>query len=150
MKQRFNSRVCLGLGVLLAGSIAMMGCSSNDQTTIHYRDTTVMNGKAAEEAEKAVAEAKNTKTSKERKPASRGGVWVVQVGAFKQKENAEKLHEKLKAAGYPVTLQSLQHSRNGELHLVRFEPVSEKSQAQESLDKFVAKESLDAHLLRVE
>jgi cell division septation protein DedD len=150
MKQRINSSVCLSLGVLLAGAVAVTGCSSSDQTTIHYRDNTVMNGKAAEEAEKAIADAKKTTTSKQRKPASRGGVWVVQVGAFKQKENAEKLHEKLKAAGYPVILQTLEHSRNGELHLVRFEPVNEKSQAQSALEKFVAKEAINAHLLRVE
>jgi cell division septation protein DedD len=101
--------------------------------------------------------AAHTKAEPARQPASvgvpahaaTGSLYIVQVGAFKVKENAEKLTSKLKEAGYPVRLQTITHSKNGELHLVRFEPTPNKSEAQAALDKFETKESMKASLLTV-
>lgn len=92
----------------------------------------------------------------ERQPASvaatthgAGSLYIVQVGAFKVKENAEKLTAKLKDAGFPVRLQSMMHSKSGELHLVRFEPTPNKAEAQDAIAKLEAKESMKASLLSV-
>ena len=74
-------------------------------------------------------------------------LFVVQIGAFKVRENAEKLTKKLKDDGFPVRMQSMNHSRNGELHLVRFEPSPNRAEAQEVMEKLKEKESLTGQLL---
>lgn len=85
-----------------------------------------------------------------RKPASiAGGVFVVQVGAFKVKENADKLHQKLKTAGYPVQLQSIEHSKNGLLHLVRFQPSGSRAEAETVIEDLSAKHDVRAQILNL-
>ncbi len=97
--------------------------------------------------EKPVAVAKKDKPS--RSIASRGGVYVVQVGAFKVKENAEKLSAKLKDAGYPVQMQTIEHSKNGLLHLVRFEPTANRAEAETVIEDLHAKQDLRAQIVPV-
>jgi cell division septation protein DedD len=60
---------------------------------------------------------------------SSSAVWVVQLGAFRVKENAEKLTQKLKTGGYPVIMQPLNHSKNGQLYVVALEPTPNKAEA---------------------
>lgn len=87
----------------------------------------------------------------ERAPASKpaaGAGYVVQVGAFKVKENAEKLTAKLKGAGYTVHMESISHSKNGDLHVVRLEPVATKAAALESVAELKSKESLNAAVIK--
>lgn len=55
--------------------------------------------------------------------------YTVQLGAFKVKENAEKLTAKLKGDGYPVLMRPINHSKNGELFLVQLEPTPNKNEA---------------------
>jgi cell division protein FtsN len=57
-------------------------------------------------------------------------VWTVQLGAFKMKENAEKLTAKLKTDGFPVMMREMNHSKNGELYLVHLEPTPNKTEAE--------------------
>ena len=85
-----------------------------------------------------------------RKPASvSGGTYVVQVGAFRVKENAEKLQAKLKEAGYKVDMQTVEHSKNGLLHLVRFEPTKNRAEAETMVEDLHAKHELAAQILSV-
>lgn len=78
------------------------------------------------------ARASESKTASPRKPASSGKnhVFIVQVGAFRVKENAERLHTKLKSEGFPVIMREMQHSRNGHLYLVRLEPTPNRQEAE--------------------
>lgn len=84
-----------------------------------------------------------------RKPAAAGGVFVVQVGAFKVKENAEKLQEKLAKAGYHVEMQVVDHSKNGTLHLVRFQPVTNRAEAETMIEDLHSKHDLQAQIVTV-
>jgi DedD protein len=89
-----------------------------------------------------------TDTSVKRHPASvSGGVYVVQVGAFKVKENAEKLQEKLNSAGYHVEMQTMNHSRNGLLHLVRLTPTTNRAEAETMLEDLHAKHDMQAQII---
>jgi DedD protein len=146
LQTRFGSVMAACASLAL---IAVAGCNSSDQATILYRDNSTLKSKSKEEIEKDLKESQK-KGGSDRAGAAKSGVWVVQVGAFRQKDNAEKLLEKLKKSGYPVLMQTVQHSRNGELHLVRLEPMSEKSQAQLALEQLQVKESINAQLLKVE
>ncbi len=65
-----------------------------------------------------------------RQPSSVKPTWVVQMGAFKVKENADKLTAKLKADGFPVVMRSMNHSKNGEFYLVHLEPTPNKTEAE--------------------
>ncbi len=98
----------------------------------------------------AAGEKKMTKTAKShRVPASAGGVYVVQVGAFKVKENAEKLQAKLQTAGYQVGMHTIEHSKNGTLHLVQFEPTPNRAEAETQIEELQSKQDLQAQLLVV-
>lgn len=87
-----------------------------------------------------------------RKPASvhqtgaTSSVWVVQLGAFRVKENAEKLTAKLKTNGYPVLMRAMNHSKNGELFVVSLEPTPNKSEAQKWQQELKTK-SFDTNLV---
>lgn len=105
--------------------------------------------KKADKVEKASAQAEKKDKSKRAVASVAGGVYVVQVGAFKMKENAEKLQAKLKQAGYPAEMQTIEHSKNGLLHLVRFQPTQSKAEAETMAEDLHAKQDLHAQVLAV-
>lgn len=157
--------------VAIVSLATMNACTSSDQSTQGH-EAMIQNAQDAEQAEAqlgqkpAVPEAKmaaksegkshkNAQHKSEasahssgRAPASAaGGVFVVQIGAFKMKENAEKLQAKLKEAGYPVELHSIEHSKNGLLHLVRFAPTQNRSDAETLQRDLATKQEMHAQLL---
>jgi cell division septation protein DedD len=98
----------------------------------------------------SVSKEKSATDKTPRHPANAaGGVYVVQVGAFKNKENAEKLQEKLKAAGYPVEMHTVDHSKNGVLHLVRFLPTANRADAETTIEQLQASQNLHAQIVSV-
>ena len=91
---------------------------------------------------------KAEKPKSERKLASgKNVVYVVQIGAFKIKENADKLHTQLKTAGYPVVIKPGTGSKSSSFHLVRLEPTTNKDEAQQMLETLKTKENLQPALL---
>jgi cell division septation protein DedD len=110
--------------------------------------------KATKKAETKVAAKTTLETPKhdgDKKPVSRavasaGGVYFVQVGAFKVKENAEKLQAKLKDAGFKVELESIEHSKNGLLHLIRM-PTQSRAEAETMVEELHAKQDLQAQVV---
>lgn len=84
-----------------------------------------------------------------RKPAAAGGVFVVQVGAFRVKENAEKLHAKLLSAGFKVDLKTIEHSKNGLLHVVRFEGTQDRAEAETKVLELRTKQEMSAQILKL-
>ena len=77
-------------------------------------------------------EAREPASAHEAKHAAVHGdrVYTVQLGAFRVKENAAKLTEKLKSAGFPVMMVNKEGSKSGELYLVHLEPTPNKSEAE--------------------
>lgn len=78
------------------------------------------------------AEHKTPAAKTHREPASsaKNNVYIVQIGAFHVKANAERLHGKLKADGFPVMMREMNHSKNGLLYLVRMEPTPNRHEAE--------------------
>ncbi len=96
---------------------------------------------AVKQVAKELSKEKPEATREPRKPAAvAGGTYVVQVGAFKMKENADKLKEKLAKAGYNVETQTVDHSKNGTLHLVRFQPTSNRAEAETLIEDLNSKQ----------
>lgn len=77
---------------------------------------------------------------------SASSVWVVQLGAFRIKENAEKLTATLKTNGYPVLMRPMNHSKNGQLFVVSLEPTPNKAEAQKWQQELKTK-SFDTNLV---
>jgi cell division septation protein DedD len=87
-------------------------------------------------------------TTKKRSPASQKEmVYIVQVGAFRVKDNAEKLQARLKGEGFPVLLRDMNHSKNGLMHLVRFEPTPTRAEADKWVAQIKEKAGFDAVVL---
>lgn len=146
--------------VLVTISVFVMSACTPNEYSLEGHDEMAKNAAEAEAAEEAMAgEMKLAKASQDsqvkkapsRKPASaHGGVYIVQVGAFKVKENAERLHEKLKSSGFPVELRTIEHSKNGTLHLVRFRPSENKSDAEAKAQELKSKfAELETQILRL-
>lgn len=101
--------------------------------------------------ETAAVKGKPAPQKTNRQPASKAGavVYVVQAGAFKLKENAEGFHNRLKNSGFPVFLHQLNHSKNGPLFLVRFEPTKSVEEANARIKSLKEKSAVDAQLIRL-
>ena len=129
-------------------------CTPSQERGLQEIERMAKNAAEAEAAEEALAGQKSVATaakkSSARQPASARGVYVVQIGAFRVKENAERLHEKLASSGFAVEMRTLEHSKNGTLHLVRSAPIESKSEAEakalELKEKFAG---LETQVLRL-
>lgn len=157
----------VAVGAFAVGTLAFVnGCSQSDRSTGAREEVIAQNASEAEAAEEKLAAEQASTHSKthhvaqaihkkegheaHRRPASvAGGVYVVQVGAFKIKENAEKLQEKLNSAGYHVEMQTMNHSRNGLLHLVRSLPTANRAEAETMLEDLHAKHDMQAQIVTV-
>jgi cell division protein FtsN len=128
------------------------GCSNDSEQTAYMQSPTAeQNAREAEQAEeefallaakdepaaktekKTVAKASKKTHDDKREPASAvetHKTWTVQLGAFKVKENAERLTAKIKGEGFPVLMVGKEGSKSGELYLVHLEPTPNKSEAQ--------------------
>jgi cell division septation protein DedD len=76
-------------------------------------------------------------------------MYAVQFAAFKVKENAEKLAAKLKAGGVAVEMASIDHSKNGLLHLVRIPPTTSREEAQKNFEQYNGKLDLKAQVVTI-
>lgn len=144
----------------------LIGCSRNGRGFFASRDKAAAQNAQVAEAEEekmdseaapegAAEVAKKDEGHAEKKPAAHrkvasvaGGVYVVQLGAFKVKENAERLQAKLAQAGFKVEMHSMEHSTNGMLHLVRSSPMANRAEAESLAQEFKSKESLHAQIVR--
>ena len=161
------------LPILIGGGV-IVACTSHKHTEVETT-TSASVGEAADSADtndaksaaagkspdetlagflKSTQKGKSTKIKKSgtvvAKAAHRApveNVYVVQIGAFRVKQNAEKLNEKVKSAGFAVELQQIQHSSNGQLFLVRLNPTADRQAAEEMRKNLKAKIDIDSMIL---
>jgi DedD protein len=77
--------------------------------------------------------------------AAQGG-WVLQVGSFTQQANAQSLRDRLKKAGYQVSMQ-VAKGADGSVHRVLVGPVSDRTAAEKLRDKLAHEQKLSAMVL---
>lgn len=73
--------------------------------------------------------------------------WVVQLGSFNAKENADLLNEKLRKAGYPAFVEPIKLG-SGIIYRVRVGPELLRSDADSLLDKLKTSMKLDGIVLQ--
>jgi cell division protein FtsN len=149
-----------GSVVVVAAAVLAFNIYAPDSRGMGTIETEALNAKAMD-AEKADADMANAKSggtaamaaasektgSKKRKIASVGTVYIVQVGAFKVKENAEKVLAQLKAKGFAAEIHTIDHSKNGLLHIVRMQPMSDRSEAHAMVETLREKTQLAAAVM---
>lgn len=119
-----------------------------------HGDTKASKKKAGKAASTKTAKTASTKTTKskakaERTPASAASsVYVVHVGAFRVKENAERMFEKVKGAGFPSTMRQMNHSKNGDLYVVALEPTPNKTEAETWMNDLKSKVAIQSHMVK--
>ena len=70
------------------------------------------------------------KTDSEKKSTDSSGLlFTVQVGSFKEKQNAEEMQQSLQKKGYAVLLKPVVHPTLGQLYVVQLQPVADVSKA---------------------
>lgn len=125
-----HRHLALLLSFLTAGALGATGCSKSAgpaEPTMTYKYDPLASTTAEKPAQPKIEE----KISR-RKPSSTapgGKTYVVQLGAFAKKENAEKLFGQLQAKNYPVILKTLDHKDFGQMYLVRLKPFGDRAEA---------------------
>ena len=76
------------------------------------------------------AEQQPSEEQDEAAPAGRPGSWVVQVGAFSEATNAERLRERLVEAGFDSAYRAQSRADGEVLHRVRVGPVATRADAE--------------------
>lgn len=76
--------------------------------------------------------------------------YIVQIGAFTKRENAEELLKKLKSKHYPVFIKTLNHEKHGQMFLVRLSPYEDRFEADRQLSRLKDSEHLSPILLAPE
>ncbi len=86
--------------------------------------------------------------SPDQAPRTGLSAWVVQVGSFSSRENAEKLAQKLRAAELPTPAPELVDIRGKQYYRVRVGPVIERADAEAMLDKVNTVSGTQAKVIR--
>lgn len=79
--------------------------------------------------------------------APAGTRFVVQIGAFKEKTNAENIYAKLKEEGFPVVMRALNHAKSGLLFVVHLSPFATRNEADEWQGKFEQKTGMKTQII---
>ena len=153
---RWKKPVLIGGSVVaVAAAVLAFNIYAPDTRDVGTGDAEALNAKSmdAEKAESEMAQAKSADTKAadakkgNRKIASAGSVYVVQVGAFKVKENADRLLAQLKAQGFSAEIHTINHSKNGILHVVRMQPTADRSEAHAMVESLKAKTQMAAAVM---
>jgi cell division septation protein DedD len=83
-------------------------------------------------------------------PTSSTPVYVVQVGAFSRKENAERISRRLKEHGFQVNVSPFRHKSLGRLYLVRLDPLPSEEQARKAADRIAALEKTKPMVIKLD
>jgi cell division septation protein DedD len=140
--------------VAMALFIGVTACTGRGTGEDAKVDKVQLNALEAEKADEALSSQtkkfskKSDTTKKNRAPAAARETvssFIVSIGAYRIKENAEKIFNQLKTEGFPVTLQA--KGKEGNLYLVQLTPTSDKEQAQKWADQLKTKSSIAAQIL---
>ncbi|MEE8321137.1 MAG: SPOR domain-containing protein [Gammaproteobacteria bacterium] len=95
------------------------------------------------------SEIKKAAQSADEKKSKRVGLtaWVVQLGSFSSKENADSLNKKLRKAGYPAFIEPIKRE-GGTIYRVRVGPELLRSDAESLLEKLKSSMKLEGVVLR--
>jgi cell division protein FtsN len=80
------------------------------------------------------------------KPATRG--YIVRLGSFRIKKNADELYNEMKKRGYNVVMAVYHHKTLGKLHTVQLPPVGKASEARAIMTEVKSKEKINAFIVR--
>lgn len=75
--------------------------------------------------------------------------YIVQVGSFLDKDNAEALRNKLKSSGYDPVVKPLQHQVLGQVYIVQLKPVTDEAQASSLMAQVEKDEEVKPIIIKV-
>jgi cell division protein FtsN len=76
-------------------------------------------------------------------------LYVIQVGSFKEKQNAEEMKQNLAKRGYDTVIRPYNHPKLGPLFVVQLQPVAEESRASTLMTQVGHEAKVKPVLLRV-
>jgi cell division septation protein DedD len=86
----------------------------------------------------------------QKKQSSGGpGKYTVQVGSFKEKQNAEEMRQNLQKRGYSVYIKPTAHPTLGQLYVVQLEPVNDMGRASTQMEQIKHEEKVKPIILKV-
>ncbi len=110
---------------------------------------------AAVKSEKASLEAPGAEPPAPRKPEAQmeenpaeGPRFIVQVGAFRDEANAQRLSRRLEEQGLSVQVNPYDHPKLGPLFLVRLTPFADESRARAAMAEIEQREKIKTLLIR--
>jgi len=95
--------------------------------------------------------AKTTPPTEPAKPPTTGaGAYSVQVGSFKDKQNADEMQKNLQKKGYNVTVKTTTHSKLGQLYVVQLQPVDNMGRASTLVEQIKHEEKVKPIIVRTD
>ena len=76
-------------------------------------------------------------------------MFAVQLGSFKDRQNAEEMQQKLQKKGYPVILKPYNHPKLGAMYVVQLEAVQDESKASTQMVQIRNEEKVKPFIVRV-
>jgi cell division protein FtsN len=76
-------------------------------------------------------------------------VYIVQVGSFLEKENAEGVRKKLENKGYSSVVKPFNHPSKGSIYVVQLVPVEDSKEASSLLTRIESEEKLKPLIIKV-
>lgn len=93
--------------------------------------------------------AKTAPPTESAKPQATGpGTYLVQVGSFKDKQNADEMQKALQKKGYNVTVRTTSHSKLGQLYVVQLQPVDNAGKASTLVEQIKHEEKVKPIIVR--
>ena len=86
------------------------------------------------------------------KPAAggKGGRYCVQVGTFKDKQNADEMVQRLQKKGYAVTVRQSGNAKMGSLYVVQLQPVETEGKASTQMEQIKNEQKVKPSIIRVQ
>ena len=116
----------MGPGAKQRGTAA--AASAQRQSKPASGDAELFSTQASTGADSQKTDAKKTDTEKKSTDGS-GLLFTVQVGSFKEKQNAEEMQQSLQKKGYAAVLKPIVHPSLGQLYVVQLQPVADVGKA---------------------
>ena len=96
----------------------------------------------------AKTETEQKRVSKPKKPVDGQASYIVRLGSFRVKENANQMYNMLKEKGYDVEMGVYRHSKLGNLHTVQLKPIDDIPRAQLLISQIKKEENINAFMVK--
>jgi len=120
-----------------------------DETAAKVQQEAVAKGDAASAQQAPVTSRPQPPKQPEKLATGNGTKYIVQIGSFSQKKNADSIQQDLLKRGYQVTVRITDHAKFGRLYVVQLSPVYDSNKAEALLAKVRKEANVNPMMVKI-